>query len=484
MRPHPAPSPRALLLPQAPRSGRTAAVVAAIRHRLASRELAPGEKLPSVRSFAAATGVSPSTVVEAYDRLSADGLIQARPGSGFFVSGAPATVPVPDPEPRRDRAIDPLWVSRQTLDADPAIPKPGCGWLPADWLPTPAIRRALRQAQRADDALLADYGPSHGSPVLRRLLLRQFAAEGLPIGPEQLLLTASATQALDLLCRSLLRPGDSVILDDPCYFNFRALLTVHGVRVLGLPWTSDGPDLSRFEQLLSAHRPRLYVTNSALQNPTGATLPPTAAHRLLIAAAAHDLTIVEDDILVPFEPEPSPRLVLLDGLVRTVRIGGFSKTLSSSIRCGYLAASADRVEALADLQVATGFGGSGPLAAGLVATTLSDPAYRRHLDALRARLSRARRETAARLVPLGVVPWSVPRGGFYLWCRLPDGLDAARLARAALRRDLLLAPGDVFSPSRSTGGFMRFNVAQMTAPAVFDTLAQAIADTRTAPLPA
>ena len=458
-----------------PATGRTVAVMETIRGRLAARALTPVERLPSIRRLAASLRVSPSTVVEAYDRLVAEGLIHARPGSGFYVSALPPLA-LAEVAPRADRAIDPLWVSRQSLDADAAAPKPGCGWLPADWMPHAAIRRAIRGLARAEDALLADYAGTRGSPALRRLLVRQFAAEGLEIGADQLLLTVSGTQAIDLICRFLLRPGDAVLVDDPCYFNFQALLRAHQVQVIGVPYTPTGPDLPRFEAALAAHRPRLYLTNSALQNPTGATLSPQTAHRLLNAATAHDLTIVEDDIFADLEPDPSPRLAALDGLHRVIRIGSFSKTLSASIRCGYVAARSDWIEALVDLQVATSFGGPSPVAAELVTRTLGDGSYRRHLDALRRRLARARREAGARLAALGIRPWLLPRGGFYLWCRLPEGRDAARLAHAALRESLVLAPGNVFSPAQSAAGFMRFNVAQMAEPQVFAVLARALAE--------
>jgi len=398
----------------------------AIRRKLAARVLTPGERLPSVRRFAASMRVSPSTVVEAYDRLAAEGLIHARPGSGFYVSGAVPRRALAEAEPRRDRAIDPLWVSRQSLDAGPEMLKPGCGWLPADWMPNAAIRRAIRGLARADDAVLTDYGSTRGSLSLRRILVRQFAAEGIAVGADQVLLTASGTQAIDLICRFLLRPGDTVLVDDPCYFNFQALLGAHQARVVGVPHTPTGPDPSRFGEALAAHHPRLYITNSALHNPTGATIFPQTAHRLLNLAAAHDLTIVEDDIFADFEPEPSPRLAALAGLSRVIRIGSFSKTLSASIRCGYIAARADWIEAVVDLQVATSFGGPNPISAELVASTLSDGSYRKHLDALRRRLSKARREAGAGLAALGIQPWIMPRGGFYLWCRLPNGLEARR----------------------------------------------------------
>lgn len=456
-------------------STRTGAVMAAIRRKMATRTLTPGEKLPSIRSFAATMQVSPSTVVEAYDRLAAEGVIRSRPGSGFYVSGALPPLALAEVEPQHDRAIDPFWVSRQSLDADPEMLKPGCGWLPSDWMPNAAVRRAIRGLAKAEDAVLTDYGHTRGPLALRRILVRRFAAEGIEAGADQILLTSSGTQAIDLICRLLLRPGDTVLVDDPGYFNFQALLRVHQAKVVGVPYVPTGPDPAMFADALAAHRPRLYITNSALQNPTGATISPQTAHRVLTAAAAHDLTIVEDDIFADLEPEPSPRLAALDGLSRVIRIGSFSKTLSASIRCGYIAGRADWIDALVDLQVATSFGGLSPATAELVSSTLSDGSYRKHLDALRRRLSKARREANSKLAALGIQPWIMPRGGFYLWCRLPDSRNAAEVARAALREGVVLAPGDVFSLSRSASEFMRFNVAQMTDPRVFTVIEQALA---------
>jgi DNA-binding transcriptional MocR family regulator len=187
---------------------------------------------------------------------------------------------------------------------------------------------------------------------------------------------------------------------------------------------------------------------------------------MLTAATAHDLTIVEDEIFADLEPEPSPRLASLDGLSRVIRVGSFSKTLSASIRCGYIVARPDWIEGLVDLQVATNFGGPSPVAAELVFRTLSDGSYRKHLTGLRSRLAKRRREVAGQLEALGVRPWTVPRGGFYLWCRLPGGRDAAVVARAALRERMVLAPGNVFSVTQSAPDLMRFNVVQMNGEAL------------------
>jgi len=461
--------------PVGPRGTRTIDVMKAIRAKVASRALGPGDRLPSIRAFAKTMGVSPSTVVEAYDRLAAEGLIRAKQGSGFYVStSALPPLALAEHLAPTERAVDPFWVSRQSLDADSAALKPGCGWLPPDWMPHEALRRALRAIARADNAVLSDYGSTRGSVTLRRILMGRFAEEGIELSPDQLLLTASGTQAVDLICRFMLRPGDTVLVDDPCYFNFRALLRAHQVKIASVPYTPSGPDIASFEAILAAERPRLYLTNSALHNPTGATLTAQAAHRLLNAAAAHDLTIVEDDIFADFEPEPSVRLAALDGLSRVIRIGSFSKTLSASARCGYIAARPDWISDLLDLQVATSFGGPSPVATELIASVLASGSYRKHMEELRRRLARVRRETAGKLQRIGIEPWLMPRGGFYLWCRLPDGCDSADVARASLADNVVLAPGNVFSASQTAASFMRFNVAQCDDPIVMDVLQRAI----------
>ncbi|QFR35141.1 aminotransferase class I/II-fold pyridoxal phosphate-dependent enzyme [Ancylobacter sp. TS-1] len=447
--------------------------MAAIRGRIAARALLPGARLPSVRAQAKVMGVSVSTVVEAYERLAAEGVIRSRPGAGFYVAGPPAPLALAQIGPRLDREIDPLWISRQSLEAGGEVLKPGCGWLPADWMFEAGLRRGLRALARAPAPELADYATPRGHAGLRGVLARRMVGLGVEVAPEQIVLTDSGTQAIDLVCRFLLEPGDTVLVDDPCYFNFHALLKAHRARVVGVPHTPTGPDLDAFAAALEAHAPRLYITNSAIHNPTGATLSPAVAHRLLQLAERAALVIVEDDIFADFETVPAPRLAAFDGLSRVIQIGSFSKTLSAAARCGYIAARADWVESLTDLKIATGFG-SGRLDAALAHAALTDGGYRRHMEGVRQRLAGAREATAGRLRALGVTPWLEPKAGMFLWCRLPEGIDAAALARAALVEGVVLAPGNAFSRAGTAGGFMRFNVAQSLEPRIFDVLARAL----------
>jgi DNA-binding transcriptional MocR family regulator len=264
-----------------------------------------------------------------------------------------------------------------------------------------------------------------------------------------------------------------VLVDDPCYFNFHALLKAHRARVVGVPYAPGGPDAGRFEAALREHAPRLYITNSGIHNPTGAALTPATAHRILKLAESSNLVIVEDDIFADFELDPAPRLAAFDGLARVIQIGSFSKTVSAALRCGYIAARPEWIESLADLKIATAFGGA-RLAAHLALTVLTDSGYRKHMDAVRLRLARERERVTARLQALGITPWLMPRAGMFLWCRLPHGADAAALARACLQDGVVLAPGNVFSQSASAGDFLRFNVAQCDDERVFEALERAL----------
>ncbi|WP_411196431.1 PLP-dependent aminotransferase family protein, partial [Rhizobium sp.] len=225
---------------------------------------------------------------------------------------------------------------------------------------------------------------------------------------------------------------------------------------------------------VAEHRPRLYITNSAIHNPTGATLSPVTAHRLLKLADQFDLTIIEDDIFTDFEYTPAPRLAAFDGLDRVIHIGSFSKTLSASARCGFVAAKPEWIDGLTDLKIATSFGG-GRLTAELVLTVLSDGSYRKHMETLRHRLSQAMSDVSVRLKGLGITPWLEPQAGMFLWCRLPDGIDATDVARAGLEKRIVLAPGNAFSLSQSATNFMRFNVAQTLDARVFEVLGDALA---------
>lgn len=451
-----------------------------VRERIQHRTLNVGARLPSIRAMAQLMHVSKSTVVDAYDRLVAEGLIQSRPGAGFYVRQPLPPFSLSARPSAPTRQVDPLWVMRQSLDADEHTLNPGCGWLPATWMPENDIRKALRALSRQPVAPLTAYGTPQGSPELRQLLALRMSERGILTDPACLVLTESGTQALDLICRFLLDRGDTVLVDDPCFFNFHAMLRAHRVHVISVPFTPTGPDVEAFAQQVTQHRPRLYLTNAALHNPTGATISSATAHRVLQIAEQYDVTIVEDDVFADFEQQPSPRMAAMDGLRRVIHTGSFSKSLSASVRCGYIAARPEWIEGLVDMKLATAFE-AGHFSAELLLKLLSSGAYRRHMEGVRARLSEAMHLTTSRLESAGLTLWTQPRAGMFAWAKLPDGLSAQHIAQLALAQGVVMAPGNAFSLSHQADAYLRFNVAQSTHPRVMDVLTDAMEHARRTP---
>lgn len=452
---------------------RVDAVMQSIHKQLVSRTLIPGERLPSIRQMAERLNVSKNTIVDAYDRLAAEGVLTAKRGSGFYVCGHLPPLSLADVGAMKNRDIDPLWIIRQSLEAEGDMLKPGCGWLPPSWLPEKEIRSALRRLAKEPQTSLLEYGHPYGHFALREQLSRRLGERGVAAPAQRIIITDSGTQAIDLICRFLLEPGDTVMIDDPCYFNFQALLRAHKVQLISVPYTNQGPDLQAMGTLLAQRKPRLYLTNSAFHNPTGAVMSPVVAHHVLKLAEDHDLLIVEDDIYADFAPNTSPLLAAFDGLNRVIHIGSFSKTLSASARCGYLAVRQEWAEQIVDLKLATTLSSSG-LAAELVHSMLRQGAYRHHLDTLHNKLADAMGGTLHRLDKLGISPWMKPQGGMFLWVRLPHNLDSGRVSQEALHERVVLAPGNVFSFSQTAASFMRFNVAQCQSPQIFEVLEQAM----------
>ncbi|MGH8782106.1 PLP-dependent aminotransferase family protein [Paraburkholderia sp.] len=434
-------------------------------------EKAPGAKLPSIRRLAEQQGFSKSTIVEAYDRLVAEGEVDVKAGSGFFASARLRPFKLAESSVQSNRAIDPLWITRHSLSVRDSSLIPGCGWLPDDWLPGDVMRRILRAVARGETANVTAYGTPQGFPPLRDQLARRLNERDVAAEPNSILLTDSATRAIDLVCRFFLRAGDTVLVDDPCYFNFQSMMQAQRVEMVGIPYTQNGPDLEAFAAACIEHRPKLYLTTAVLHNPTGMNISVSTAHRLLKLAEAHDLIMVEDSVYADLEENASPGLAALDGLDRVVLIGSFSKTLSGALRSGFVVAKNDYIEGLTDLALATGFGVS-DLPAQITHRLLVDGSYRHHLEGLRPRLARHMGTTIDHLRKLGCTPWHRPESGMFVWIQLPEDLDSSEIAQRALEHSLVLAPGNVFSVSRNASRYLRFNVAQCGDKRVFDVLAK------------
>lgn len=442
--------------------------------RIRERLLLPGARLPSVRDCARQHGVSPHTVVAAYDQLQAAGLLEARRQRGFFVresrpaSARPATAALPRLAP-----MDATALIRGMFEAD-AARAPGLGTLPADWLDAALLQSALRRVNTADaQPVQLGYGDPSGDRRLREALVQRLSDVGVHATADHILTTHGATHALDLIIRTQLQPGDAVLIDDPGWAVMFARLTQAGIRLLPVPRAhhgSPGPDLDVLAALAAEHRPRAYLTVSVLHNPTGHSINLATAHRLLRLADEHDFFIVEDDSYGFLAPEHLPRLAALDGLRRVTYVSGFSKVLTPAWRVGYLAAAPDRLHALTDTKLLDGLTSS-PVMERAVALCLEQGRLRRHAQRLRERLATARQRVTALAARQGFA-WAAPPDGLFGW--LDVGVDTERLAQPLMDAGWLTAPGALFSVTRQPGSLMRINMATSQDPAFWRDLRAAV----------
>ena len=450
-------------------------IVTAVRTRIDDRILRPGARLPPIRQFAEHHGVSRFTVVEAYDRLVAVGYLQSRRGSGFYVASRTQPARAIAGTDSIERAIDASWLMREMANGDPERILAGSGSLPAAWLDEAGVLRALRGLTRRADVRPVSYGSAQGYAPLRAQLQVRLAEIGIGATPEQIVLTYGVHQALDIVCRYFLKPGDCVLVDDPGYWNLFGNLRLYGVALMGVPRTPDGPDTAALEAILAEHQPRLFFTRSVLHTPTACNLSPAVAFRVLQLAEKHDFMIVEDDIYGDLAPDAATRLAGLDQLNRVIYTSSFSKTISGNLRVGFLACRPDLAHLFTDVKIVSMMS-SAELAEQLVHQLLTDGHYRKLLDRLKGRLAESTGQALRMLERVGLKPDPEPRGGPFVWARVPGLADTAELARRATRDNILLAPGNVFRPQNQPSGFLRLNVGFCAEPRLERFLAAAVAD--------
>lgn len=445
--------------------------------RIRDRLLAPGARLPSVRQCAQQHGVSPSTVVAAYDQLLAQGLVEARKNRGFFVrEAAPARADEPPsmasladyPAPafstfhwlaaRRGPApVNATSLIRGMFHKISNKPQPGMGVFPPDWLESTFMPAAVRKvtSTRALHEFSLQYGEPMGDTGLRRALSNKLATLSVPASPEQIITSVGATHALDIISRTLLRPGDPVMVEEPGWAVEFARLNALGMRLLPVPRRADGPDLDVMAKYCELHQPKLYVSVSVFHNPTSYCLSPGSAHRVLQLANRHNFHIVEDDTYSHLAPEHAPRLCALDGLQRTIYVSGFAKILAPNWRIGFLAAPASLVEQLLDTKLLATLTTPALLEKAL-ALCIEQGQLRRHAERIRSRLDAARSRSVKLATNAGCKFVAEP-AGLFGW--VDTGVDTDALAQRMLDEGYLLAPGALFHAERQPSTLMRINFA-------------------------
>lgn len=421
-----------------------------------------GSRLPSIRHLAAEYGISRNVVIEAYERLVAHGLVRSRPGSGFYVAAtAPAAlIKATQASGRLEDFTSEMW---NLFQADENHLKLGCGWLPNHWREGDDLTYAIRQVAQQSRSGIFDYSTPLGPLDLRGLIQERMRLLGIGADANQILMTGGGSHSLDLLVRFLLDPGDVVFVESPGYYNLLGLLRMQHIKVVGVPRLEDGPDIEHMEALLAQHQPKLFFINSVFQNPTGSVLAPAVAHRILQLAETHDFQVVEDDIYADFQHDPSIRLAALDGLRRVIYLGSFSKSLSSSLRVGYIIAKQPLLKPLVNIKMLTSISAS-RFAEKVVTTMLQNGSYRKLTERLRNKLSG---QMAAAITVLKHAGWEIfiePAGGMFVWARHPSVDSSAQLVQLARRMGITLSPGHLFLPEGGDSPWIRLNMAYMSDP--------------------
>ena len=446
-------------LASAPALTRTAAqtlaeqLAARFADRIRDRLLAPGARLPSVRQCAAQHGLNPSTVVAAYDLLLAQGLVLAQRNRGFFVrdraplrespaarSGVPAAAAgAVDPPVRMAAPVNAAALIRGMFHPAGSRPQPGMGAFPPDWMASTflqaAVRRVTTPQALADSSLR--YGEPLGDGHLRRVLADRLQSMGLPVGPQQIITSVGATHALDIVSRTLLKPGDCVMVEEPGWAVEFARLAAMGMRILPVPRGPAGPDLAVMARYCEAHAPKLFVSVSVLHNPTGYSLSPASAHRVLQLAQQHDFYVVEDDTYGHIAPEHATRMSVLDGLQRTI----YTLTTPSLLERA-------------------------------LAHCIEQGQLRRHAERIRNRLDLARTRSARLAQAAGCRFVSEP-AGLFGW--VDTGVDTEALSQRMLDEGYLIAPGALFHAARAPSTLMRINFATTQDAAFWSVFSQKVA---------
>jgi 2-aminoadipate transaminase len=453
-------------------------------------ELRPGDRIPASRELATQLGVHRTTVANAYAELESEGLIQGHVGRGTFIRGTTAPLKF-TPAPAGIAAGANGGVRWESLFADErgeealsrlldAAPNGGVSFVVArpaeEVFPVEEIRQCCNVVLRRDGARILQLGPTDGYAPLKEVLLSWLRSEGLAVKDENLLITDGCQQALDLLCKAFLRPGDSVLLENPTYPGSIAIFAGARVRCLGVPvhtgsdpGSVPGVDIGALEATLMQNRVKLMVLTPDFQNPTGTTLPVAARRRLLELAARHQVPIVEDHIYARLRTsgEKVPSLKHLDRANVVIQVDSFSKVAFPGLRVGWCIAPEKVIERLRLVKQTTDLH-TDQLAQAALAEFTKRGWLERHLARTRklyARRLGVMQQALARYMPEGV-RWTRPEGGMCVWVELPLGFDASELLIHVREKGVLFAPGRYFYFQHPQPNTLRLGFAGLDEPQI------------------
>jgi DNA-binding transcriptional MocR family regulator len=457
-------------------------IEARLRALIEARQLPPGARLTSIRQLAARLGVSPNTVVIAYDRLVAAGVIDSRGTAGFYVCESAAPLAEADALLEAGEEQEPVWLAQQANDQRAGMLLASSGALPASWLedaiPATLVQRALSKS----NAGMASRCPPQGLPELRERIALLLRSQGIAADAGRVLTTYGGTHAIDLICRTLLQPGDTVLVENPGYFLMFGRLRQAGLRIVPVARRPEGIDLEQLEAACREHRPRLLFIQSVLHNPTGWGSSAANLHRVLMLAQRHGFLVAEDDVQGHLHPGTPTRLAQLSGLDRVIYYSSFCKAMSPALRLGYIAAEPALLKALMREKIYSVLT-TAALNEFVLLEVLAAGRWRKHLDRMQLKIAAARAASTRQLRQAGLLLDHPAEGGLFLWGAVPSGVDVDLLVKDAYRNAIVLARGATFTADGASDPHLRFNVVFSQQPRLAQYLQQrfgAVASARAA----
>jgi 2-aminoadipate transaminase len=421
-----------------------------VRSAIERGDLRPGDKLPTTRAFAEQAGLNHLTIARAYRRLAAEGYVTAARGRGTFVRQAPPAVAGLDgrwqhavlPEARRSY-INQIVAETWQPPSDPNHVNMAIGWASAELHPVAELARLSAEVFAEAGAAALMYGDTDGLWPLREELARRGKDVGFATDPEEILVTTGARQAIDLVCRTILRPGDVAVTESPTFMGALVSMRDAGARVLGVPYDEHGIDVEALARILARHEVKLVSVQSGSQNPTGQDMSPERSARLVELARERSFFIMEDGVYCTVRfgtPEP-PRL-RLRAPDHVVYVDSLSKTIGGGLRIGWVAASGEIRRRLTELKLASDYQ-TAALTQHLAHRWLSSGAHDRYLrrnNTIYARRCEAMLESLERRLADEVIARS-PKGGHHLWVEFRRPLDERLLLAESVRQDVSFTPG-------------------------------------------
>ena len=334
------------------------------------------------------------------------------------------------------------------------------GGLPApDVFPAERFEQACHRVLETQSRLALQYGATEGYEPLREMIARHTARYGVKANPENVLITSGSQQALDLIGKLLINPGDRVLVEAPTYLGALQAFNVYGAEYVAVPSDHDGLQTDLLEKSLRLGPKFMYVLPN-FQNPGGTTLAEGRRHELVLMADRYGIPIIEDDPYgqLRYEGEHLPPLIVLDrenlrrddgySIGNVIYLSTFSKTLAPGLRLGWIVAPPEVISKLVQLKQGADLHTSTFVQ--MVAYEVArDNFLDEHIKVIR-RVYGERREVMLRALEENFPPevtWTRPQGGLFLWVTLPEGIDCHRLFEAALKENVAFVPGDSFYPS-------------------------------------